>query len=64
MQVKIFSSLDPLKGQKSNQQAFEDEINAWLREHPEIEIVRVEQGVTDGALTLPLWMISVWYEER
>jgi hypothetical protein len=64
MQVKIFSMNDPLKGKKRNQQLFEDEINAWLREQPEIQVIRVEQSASGGSLGASLWMISIWYEAK
>lgn len=69
MKVKIFSSNEPMKqtktedGKQPNQQLFEDEINAWLKEQPGIEVIRIEQSASGGSLNNSLWMISIWYEE-
>jgi len=41
----------------------EDEINAWLREHPHIKITDIKQSATGGSWGPMLWSISVWYEE-
>ena len=41
----------------------EDEINAWLGEHPHIKIADIRQSATGGSWGPMLWSISVWYEE-
>lgn len=64
MQVKIFSMNDPLKRKKRNQQFLEDEINAWLKEQPGIQVIHVEQSAGGGAFAPSEWVISVWYESK
>ena len=64
MQVKIFSMIDPLKRKKRNQQLLEDEINGWLREQPEIQVISVEQSAGGGSFGSSEWMISIWYESK
>jgi hypothetical protein len=43
--------------------SLEDEINAWLLEHPHIKIADIKQSATGGSWGPMLWSISVWYEE-
>jgi hypothetical protein len=72
MRVKFFWKNDPLGPQSGwssalpaeHAQALEDQINAWLAEHPEIRVVEIKQSTT-GSLSLEsiTWLVSVWYEE-
>jgi len=64
MQVKIFSMIDPFKRKKRNQQLLEDKINAWLREQPGIQVIRVEQSAGGDAFGPSEWIISIWYESK
>jgi hypothetical protein len=43
--------------------SLEDEINAWLLEHPHIKIADIKQSATGGSWGPMLWCISVWYDE-
>jgi len=74
MKVKLFWKKNPVKFGSLAQQLFggynkidtsswEDEINAWLREHPHIKIADIKQSATGGSWGPMLWSISVWYEE-
>ena len=72
MKVKLFWKKNPVKfgslaqqlfGFKDNTNPLEDEINAWLREHPHIKIADIKQSATGGSWGPMLWSISVWYEE-
>jgi hypothetical protein len=72
MKVKLFWKLNPVKlgplaGQifrsKEDTISWEDEINAWLGEHPHIKITDIRQSATGGGWGPMLWSISVWYEE-
>jgi hypothetical protein len=71
MKVKLFWKLNPMKlapvgapfGSKGNAISLEDEINAWLREHPHFKIADIRQSATGGGWGPMLWSISVWYEE-
>ena len=72
MKVKLFWKKNPvrfgslvqqLSGFKDNTNPLEDEINAWLREHPHIKIADIRQSATGGSWGPMLWSISVWYEE-
>ncbi len=53
--------LEALSSRKS--QDLEDEINAWLLQNPEIQIVDIKQSASDGSYLSSQWLISVWYEE-
>ena len=74
MKVKLFWKKNPVKFGPLIAQLFrtnnqidtsplEDEINAWLREHPHIKIADIRQSATGGSWGPMLWSISVWYEE-
>ena len=73
MKVKLFWKKNPAKfeplvkfgffGTNANAISLEDEINAWLREHPHIKIADIRQSATGGSWGPMLWSISVWYEE-
>ena len=72
MKVKLFWKMNPARaavpfvfffGAKDRVDFPEDEINAWLREHPSIKIAEIRQSATGGSWGPMLWSISVWYEE-
>jgi hypothetical protein len=44
-------------------QELEDEVNAWLTEHPGIRIIHVTQSSNGGSFDTTKVMMSVWYEE-
>jgi hypothetical protein len=41
----------------------EDEINAWLAQHPGIKIIDIAQSASAGSLRDTKLYISVWYED-
>ncbi len=61
MKVKLFWKNAPVVHGDKNARAFEDEINAWLSEHPRITIIDIRQS-TSGE-TFGSWFVSVWYED-
>ena len=72
MKVKLFWKTNPVKfgalagqvfGSNDDTISLEDEINAWLGEHPHIKIADITQSATGGSFGPMLWSISVWYEE-
>lgn len=63
MKVKLFWKNGPIGAGDKNAHVFEDEINAWLGEHPRIEIVDIKQSSSGGSFGPSLWLMSVWYEE-
>ena len=72
MKVKLFWKMNPVKlgplagqifGSNEDTVSLEDEINAWLREHPRIKIAHVKQSATGGSCGPMLWSISLWYED-
>jgi hypothetical protein len=67
MKVKLFWAKAPLRGFfnsiNRNDLEMENEINAWLREHPHIKVVDIRQSATGGSLGPLVFSISVWYEE-
>jgi hypothetical protein len=48
---------------ETNALAFENEINGWLNSNPGVKIVDIKQTASGGSYAMPLWLISVWYEE-
>jgi hypothetical protein len=75
MRVKLFWKYDPLGPRRrfafsearalpaDRARALEEEINAWLTEHPGIRVVQIKQSASGGSYFEPLWLISIWYEE-
>ena len=63
MKVKLFLKTSQLGIGNKHAGAFEEEINAWLSEHPRIKIVDVRQSSSGGSFGPSLWFVSVWYEE-
>ena len=63
MKVKLFWKNAPVGHGEKNAHTFEEEINAWLGEHPRIKIVDVRQSSSGGSFGSSLWFVSVWYEE-
>lgn len=69
MKVKLFWKNNPLGPRRlftyshENARSLEDEINAWLREHPSIKVVEIKQSASGGSLEPSFWVFSVWYEE-
>ncbi|MGA2063519.1 MAG: hypothetical protein ABSG86_01045 [Thermoguttaceae bacterium] len=67
MKVKLFWAKAPVQGLFStvnpNDLGMENEINAWLREHPHIKVVDIRQSATGGSFGRMVFSISVWYEE-
>ena len=41
----------------------EDEVNAWLAAHPDIQVVHVMQSSNGGSFDTSKVVISVWYED-
>ena len=63
MKVKLFWKDAPIGHGDKNAHALEQEINAWLGEHPRIKIVEIRQSSSGGGFGASLWFVSVWYEE-
>ena len=61
MKVKLFWKNAPVVHGDKNARAFEDEINAWLSEHPRITIIDIRQS--SSGETFGSWFVSVWYED-
>ena len=61
MKVKLFWKNAPVVQGDKNARAFEDEINAWLSEHPRITIIDIRQS--SSGETFGSWFVSVWYED-
>lgn len=41
----------------------EEQVNAWLEEHPRIKIIDTKQCASGGSLHDTKLYISIWYEE-
>jgi hypothetical protein len=61
MKAKIFSVNNPLRRKKQNQRVFEDEINKWLKDNQEIEILHIKQSASGGSYNPSTWLITIWY---
>jgi hypothetical protein len=58
MKMKLF-------GKEGSKEALglEEEVNAWLAQHPQIKIIDVKQSASGGSLNDTKLYISVWYED-
>jgi hypothetical protein len=69
MKVKLFWVNNPLgparffSSHAFNDEALENEINRWLRDHSDVKIVDIKQSASGGSWRPSLWLISLWYEE-
>jgi hypothetical protein len=54
-----------LFGREGSKEALEleDEVNAWLKQHPGIKIIDIRQCASGGSLQDTKLYISVWYED-
>jgi hypothetical protein len=54
-----------LFGREGSKEALglEEEINAWLAQHPQIKIIDIRQCASGGSLQDTKLYISVWYED-
>ncbi len=59
MKVKLFGEA----GSKKVLQ-LEDQVNAWLIEHPQLKIHEIKQSATGGSLHDTKLYISIWYEDN
>lgn len=41
----------------------EEEVNAWLGQHPNIKIIDIRQSASGGSMMDTKLYISVWYED-
>lgn len=68
MQVKLFWVKSPMlsKGFIGSHNAgkandFEEHINEWLSQNPEVEIQDIKQSASGGSWSTSLWLVSAWY---
>ena len=61
MKVKIFSVNNLFRRKKQNQRVLEDEINKWLTDNQEIEILHIKQSASGGSYNPSTWLITIWY---
>ncbi|MFC2166399.1 hypothetical protein ACFLQZ_00360 [Acidobacteriota bacterium] len=61
MKMKLFGKENSKKGLLVLE--LEKEINNWLKEHPSIKIVNIQQSSSGGSLHVTKLFISVWYED-
>ena len=59
MKVKIFSTY--LLRRKSLDR-LEDQVNRWLKDHPEVKVVEIKQSTAGGGLGPSQVLVSLWYE--
>ena len=64
MKVKAFSTKGKQFGFSSRViPQFEQDINHWLENNPNINITNIKQSSCGGSLDVEKHFISVWYEE-
>ncbi len=61
MKVKLFFMSNLEKRKRVNLQSLEDEVNAWLEQNPNINVVNIKQSASGGSLNPTSLSISVWY---
>jgi hypothetical protein len=54
-----------LFGKEGSKEALklEEEVNAWLAQHPRIKIIDTKQSASGGSLHDTKLYISIWYED-
>ena len=55
--IKIMNKIEP------DALALEQEINAWLVQHPGVKILEIKQSSNGGSFNSTKVFVSVWYEE-
>ena len=67
MKAKFFSTtiyrIRHKKGEHPLDPALEDEVNAWLRENPNVKVVHIKQSAGGGSWGPVYIFVSIWYEE-
>ena len=61
MKVKIFSVNNPFRRKKQKQQTLEDDINNWLTDNQEKEVLHIKQSASGGSINPSTWLITIWY---
>jgi hypothetical protein len=73
MLVKLFWKNEPMKPSSGvlgtgrtggHAVEFEAEINRWLADNPDINVIDVKQCASGGSYNESLWLISIWYEAK
>ena len=65
MQVKIFSKCGGYFSKLSQiASQLEQDVNAWLENHPGIKIIDIKQSSSGGSLEPAKHIISIWYETK
>jgi len=61
MKVKLFGRENKKQGLEVLD--LENEINAWLEQHPKIKLIDIRQSSNGGSWATSKLFISVWYED-
>jgi hypothetical protein len=61
MKMKLFFMSNLEKRKRVNLQSLEDEVNAWLGQNPNINVVNIKQSASGGSFSPTSLSISVWY---
>ncbi len=61
MKMKLFFMSNLEKRKRVNLQRLEDEVNAWLEQNPNINVVNIKQSASGGSFSPTSLCISVWY---
>ncbi len=61
MKMKLFFMSNLEKRKRVNLQSLEDEVNAWLEQNPNINVVNIKQSASGGSFSPTSLSISVWY---
>jgi len=61
MKMKLFFMSNLEKRKRVNLQSLEHEVNAWLEQNPNINVVNIKQSASGGSFSPTSLSISVWY---
>lgn len=64
MKMKLFFMSNLEKRKRVNLQSLEDEVNAWLEQNPNINVVNIKQSASGGSFSPTSLSISVWYSKN
>jgi len=63
MKVKFFSRTGFTGSYKPNHhQGLEDEVNAWLEQNREVNIIDIKQSASGGSWAKPQFFVTIIYE--
>ncbi len=61
MKMKLFGTINQQK-KEVDVSRLEDDVNAWLAQHPDIKIIEIRQSSNGGSWANTKIFVTIWYE--